>query len=363
MRIACLIDSLNSGGAQRQMCMLAPLLKKRGMEVEVLTYFPHDFFAHLLKEAGVPWRVITWRNHFGRIFAVRKAIRDAKPDVVIAYLETPSLMAELAAIPDRPFKLIVSERNTTLSPGFKDKVYYNLHRLADAVVPNSYSQQRVLEKYAPYLKNKINTIINCVDLDKYKPTPAESLCSDPIKILVLGRLEPQKNPMGLAQAVAIVAKKRPEIKLQIHWYGRQPRGENAKLFVSLKKQIEQESLQSSFLLYNPVQNVIPLYHQSDAVCMPSFYEGCSNVIAEAIACGKPVLAGNVCDNPILVNDGRNGLLFDSKNPEDIAEKLIQFSEMSVENRNQMARESRKMAEELLSPDRFVKNYINVIQKL
>lgn len=361
MKITCLIDYLDSGGAQRQMCMLASLLKERGYDVEVLTYFPQDFFAYMLKEAQVPHRVILWKNKFERIFAVRKALRHAKPEVVISYLETPSVMAELATIPDRPFKLIVSERNTTLKPGFKDKIYYSLHRFADAVVPNSYSQQKVLEKEAPYLKNKIHTITNCVDLNQYSPADTH-IQNNPLQILVLARFEPQKNALGLAEALRIIRERRPDIQHEIHWHGRYSKGNNEDLFNNLKKKIEQYSLKDTFLLFEPVQDVLPLYHQSDAVCMPSFYEGCSNVIAEAMACGKPILAGNVCDNPMLVTEKKNGFLFDPNNPTSIADAIIKFSELSVEAKNEMSKESRRIVESLLSPERCVEKYIDVIHE-
>ena len=44
MKIVCLIDNLSAGGAQRQMVMLAKLLKQNGHDITILTYYPHDFF-------------------------------------------------------------------------------------------------------------------------------------------------------------------------------------------------------------------------------------------------------------------------------------------------------------------------------
>ena len=44
MKILLLIDSLGSGGAQRQMVTLAALLKQRGQEVSFLLYADDGFF-------------------------------------------------------------------------------------------------------------------------------------------------------------------------------------------------------------------------------------------------------------------------------------------------------------------------------
>ena len=58
IRVTCFIDSLGPGGAQRQMSLLAVLLKRRGYDVDVLTYRPVRFFDSVVEEAGVPVRRI-----------------------------------------------------------------------------------------------------------------------------------------------------------------------------------------------------------------------------------------------------------------------------------------------------------------
>ena len=75
MRVALVIDNLNSGGAQRQLCMLAILLKRKGNEVQLFVYHPHDFFRPLLDEAGVGVRLVTNKTYVSRVFAMRRAIR------------------------------------------------------------------------------------------------------------------------------------------------------------------------------------------------------------------------------------------------------------------------------------------------
>ena len=50
MKITCFIDNLNAGGAQRQICNLAYLLKQKNHEVTILTYQPSKFFLNDLKK-------------------------------------------------------------------------------------------------------------------------------------------------------------------------------------------------------------------------------------------------------------------------------------------------------------------------
>ena len=82
-----------------------------------------------------------------------------------------------------------------------------------------------------------------------------------------------------------------------------------------------------------------------------------------MACGKPILASDVCDNPLLVKDGENGFLFDPKDPQDIAAAIIRFAEQSPVQLEQMGQASRKRAEKMLSPDVFVNKYIELIEQL
>ncbi|MBC8393198.1 MAG: glycosyltransferase family 4 protein [Deltaproteobacteria bacterium] len=367
MKITCLIDSLGSGGAQRQMCMLASLLKKQGDEVQVMTYFPQDFFAPLLKEGVVPWRVIPWKNKCHRIFAVRKALRQARPDVVIAYLETPSLMAELATVPARPFKLIVSERNTTLSPNAKNRLYYNFHRLADVVVPNSYSQQNVLEKVAPYLKEKTTTILNCVDLEKFHPAYSP-LKDNKMRMVVVGSIHPQKNTLVFLEALHDAIRVNQKMEISVDWYGDSTlidgnEAHNSSYYSQVCQAIKDLSLQEVFYLHPRTNEILNVYQEATVFCLPSIYEGCPNVVGEAMACGKPILASNVGDCEALVKDHENGFLFKSPTKEDITETILKFCDLTPDQKAKMGTASRSRAERLLSPDILLQGYLEQIKQI
>jgi glycosyltransferase involved in cell wall biosynthesis len=56
------------------------------------------------------------------------------------------------------------------------------------------------------------------------------------------------------------------------------------------------------------ENVLPLYHSSDLVVMPSLSEGHPMTALEAMACGLPVVASRVGGLPEIVIDGETGVL-------------------------------------------------------
>ncbi len=58
----------------------------------------------------------------------------------------------------------------------------------------------------------------------------------------------------------------------------------------------------------PHEAVPDWFAACDVFCLPSRREGCPNVVLEALACGRPVVASAVGGVPELITEGENGLL-------------------------------------------------------
>lgn len=369
MRVTLVIDHLGCGGAQRQLTILATMLRARGFSTTVLTYQPHDFFRNSLEAANIDLVTIGDSGKLSRIWKMRRAIRATQPDVVIAYLITPSMLAELSSVPHRNFQLIVSERSCDMHRRHpKTKLRFLLHRLADAIVTNSYAQKRFIESVSPALGPRTEVIHNCVQLDKYRPAPGKDCqAGETIRVAILGNFYEEKNPLtflrGFHDAVT-----RTNIKMEVDWYGNNfYRDGKPSIFsvsyVKLQELISQFGLEESFRTHPPVADVLPVYAQATVFCLPSIVEAFPNVIGEAMACGLPILASRVGDNDILVEDGVNGLLFDPRSTAAISDALVEFAHLSTDQRHEMERRSRERAESLLSPARFVDQYVNLLRRL
>ena len=92
---------------------------------------------------------------FFRFWALRKELRKDHQDVVLAFLKTPSIIAEIASMPIANWGLIVSERNAYIDGSEKYLVWRRFfHMFADFVVVNSYTNQKLIERNSPWLMKK-----------------------------------------------------------------------------------------------------------------------------------------------------------------------------------------------------------------
>lgn len=356
MRILCIIESLGSGGAERQLSGLAVMLKERRYDVEVWYYVDKDFYLHELVAKNVVARYLSEaRPAEHRFFALRKHINEYNPDTIISYSASSSMITCLIKMLGGRFKLIVSERNTTQKIDMRERFKFFLYKWADCIVPNSFSQRAFISKNFPNLLQKTFVITNYVDINRFTTLNKEWTSNDVLKIVCVGRLMPQKNIPLFIDAVEEVIKKGYEIR--IDWFGQTFDADYTEM---LYKKIKEKALSDVFCFHKPSSNIQNEYHKADVFCLPSLYEGFPNVLCEAMSCGLPVLCSRVCDNPHIAKEGENGYLFDPRNVEDVADTIIRFIMLDADTRKEMGKKSREFAESLFSSEFFLEKYLNII---
>lgn len=367
MKILCFIDSLNSGGAQRQLVMLAKLLKQTGYDVAVLCYYHIDFFQHVLDDANIPV-IYVKPNKILRIPRIAKEIKSFSPRVVISFLDTPNIIVEIIKKCGGRFKLIVSDRSIDQQPqSLQNKFKYKMYEAANVIVPNSYTQGNVLRSNAQNLINKLQVIPNCVDTNKFKPLDGYKV-KDNLTMLVVASFNRCKNPINFVKALSLIRENLKDKKLKVEWFGKnfyiadRPT-EESKVYLETRRLICELTLNDIVTLNEPVKDINLKYQECDVFCLPSFYEGCPNVICEAMACGKPILTSNVCDNSRYVEDGNNGFLFDPNRPQSIADAIMKFLSLDDEHKQKMSINNVSVAERYFSENHFVRRYIELIESI
>ena len=360
-KILCLIDTLGmGGGAERQMMGLALLLKQRGYQVKLVVYYDHYYDKELALQYGLEiMRLQVKDSPLSKLMAVYRHIKiNEGYDWIITYKTGPNIIGCLLRLMGIKFRLIVSERNTTQNIRWKEKIQFGLYRKADYVVPNSQSQADFINKHFPWLKDKTQVITNFTDTQHFAAHYTKKY--DKVNIMTTARVAEQKNTMRYLDAIDLL-KKRELKNIHFDWYGDVQTGEEI-YGIKVFQKVKDMGLEDMITFHPATPNILEHYQACDVFCLPSNYEGFPNVICEAMSCGKPIVCSRVCDNPYIVKEGENALMFDNTSVKDMADKLQVMCQKTSEELNRWGHRSREMAEELFSMDAFVDKYIKLIEK-
>lgn len=368
MRILLVIDHFGSGGAQRQIVELARGLSRRGHSVEMFVYFPqHGFFRPRLDAE----RIVVHEYDKGPGFSlgvVRKIaalIVERNVDLVVSYLSSPNVYAELAKILAPRAKLIVSERTSHHDDKSRVSAFARraMHMLADHVVANSVSQTEWLKRKW-WLKNKVSCIYNGLDLELFAtdrpfPEPGESL-----RLVAVGRVGAEKNAANLILGLALFHREFGHVP-QVSWVGERDGGRLGKAYCRRVDELlgSTPEVRGHWRWVDVATDVRGLLQKHHALIHPSFYEGLPNVVCEALAVGMPVLVSDVCDHPRLVEDGERGFLFDPDAPASIASAISKLVNLAADDWRRISRNARQFAEDKLDVERMVTQYEALFERV
>lgn len=151
------------------------------------------------------------------------------------------------------------------------------------------------------------------------------------QVIAVGRYVPQKGFDRLISAWHLVAQHHPDWTLRIYGDGMREQ---------LQRQIDSLGITSSCILEPTVQNIADKYCESSIFVLSSRFEGFGMVIIEAMACGVPPVSFTCpCGPRDIIDDGKDGLLVEDGDIEELAEKISYLIE-NEKTRKEMGRQAR-----------------------
>jgi glycosyltransferase involved in cell wall biosynthesis len=105
-----------------------------------------------------------------------------------------------------------------------------------------------------------------------------------------------------------------------------------------------------------------LMGRSGAFVLPSRHEPWGVALHEAAAAGLPIVASDACGSADhLVDAGRNGFVFPSESPSDLADALIRLHRLSPEERTRMGHHSFDLSKQF-TPAAWVDTLLDAVER-
>lgn len=253
-------------------------------------------------------------------------LRAFAPDVVLSYWLYPDAFGAMHAARRAGLPLVVGARGSDLR--VRDAVSRRLTRpvlhAAQRILVVSEDLGRVAARDYHADPARIRAIPNGCDATIFHPRDRNearvALGIDAAAELVVyvGRLVPEKGLRELLDAMSALAPQRP--KLQLALVGEGPMRAELEV-LALKMQVATDPTRRVHLAgAQGPHEVARWMAASDLVTLPSYSEGHPNVLVEALACGRPVVATPVGGIPEVV-DADCGLLVAARDPGALAAGL------------------------------------------
>jgi glycosyltransferase involved in cell wall biosynthesis len=353
-RVALVFGSFKAGGVARVMLLTAHELVARGFVVDLLVgRNDGDLRAEVpehatIVELGRAAKLRAWgqivmgdpgilRPLLGGVLLARRAsgklrylpslvdyFRSTRPDAVLAATAPFNLIAVFARrIAHLDARVVVSEHNQLSSETIGDRHWrYDcppavLHRgraiVADAIVAVSDGVAAELTEHAGIPADRITTVYNPVAgaqlLEKAQAELNHPWFApgQPPVLLAAGKLKPQKDIPTLIRAFARVRSHRPA-RLVILGDARGP-GKDAAYLADLHELPVQLGVADDVRFAGFTGNPFAYMSRAAVFVLSSAWEGFGNVLAEALACGCPVVSTDCPSGPAEILDhGRYGPL-------------------------------------------------------
>ena len=206
-------------------------------------------------------------------------------------------------------------------------------------------------------KDRIRVISNGVDVDRFRPSTAGQraaarqclgLCEQDVVIGCVANLFKEvKGHAVLVDAFARVVGQRPRAKLMLVGYG--------PLDAAIRRQAGERGILDRIIFTGQREDVASLLSAMDVYACPSFSEGMSNALLEAMATGLPCVVTDVSDHRVMFDRIDPRTIVPAGDCHALSSRLIELAD-SREKRARVGALSRKVVEQSYRFDQTVAGY-------
>ena len=326
-KILYVITALGVGGAENLLVDVCSVLKDNN---EITVVFLNDLrdYEKQLVDMGIDVIFLDLKNlGFLRcVSELKRILRERKIQIVHTHLPAADTVGRAAVLFIPEVEIISTIHNSdTWKKSYNPK--YMLLKAFNFFTVNFFRKVRLIavsesvkkycEKYEHISKKKITVIYNFIDYSNslksdsdFTPIPR----GDSFKLLTVARLEPDKGHIFLLRALEELKKKNINVFLTVLGEG--------SLRGALEKFATEHNLSDNVTFPGNKKNVYDYLKDTNLFVLPSLNEGQSIAVLEAFYCRTPVLTSDIPANSELLHGGEYGVLFESENESDLANKIF-----------------------------------------
>jgi len=366
MRMILLATGLAYGGAETQLVNLATRLKQRGWDVRVVSMLPPQAFTQDLEAASIPLATLNMRRGIPdprAIFRLVAILRQRRPHILSTFMFHANLLGRIAGRLAGVPVIVSSIRNENFGGPRRDRLLRLTDWMGEMTTINSRLAADKLVKRGVVPRDRIRVIPNGLVLNKFMVNDSNraglrqqlGISEDEFLWLTVGRLEEQKDYPTLLQAFKVLKQGGHMVQLRVAGQG--------PLLESLQAQVADLGL-AEYVVFLGLRRDIPLLlNAADAFVLSSAWEGLPNVVMEAMAAEKPIVATCVGGVPELVQEGVSGYLVPPHDTEALAAAMGKMMGFSDTERTAMGQAGRAHIEANYSLDRVVDQWEALYQEL
>lgn len=349
-KIVFVTISMRGGGTERVISLLADYYVSNGHTVEIMM-IGDDRVEYEIDERVDVYSIskATGGNpieRLKRIANMRKHLAKDKNSIIIAMGTVAAMFTSIASF-GLTNRVIISERNDPNRLNHRpiksyEKMIRNiLYRRADKIV---FQTRMASECFPNYLTKRGCVILNPLNIDKETDLSINDTTRSHT-VITAGRLTEQKNHKLLIDAFEEFDELHAKDRYKLWIFGK------GELEGQLSEYIADKHLDDKVVLKGFSDNLHDELRQGGIYVSSSDWEGISNSLAEAMACGIPVIATDcpVGGSAMLIKNGENGLLINVGDKD----ALVQAMNMLADDRelyNKISKQGEAIANELRVED-------------
>lgn len=247
------------------------------------------------------------------------------------------------------------------------RLMLRLARKADCLVSLSAQiTQELLEQ--GFARERIVEIPNGVDTQRFVPVRAEEksrlrrelqLPTEGQLVIYVGRVHPQKGVEVLIRAWQEVCQAQPAARLLLLGQGPEHERPERERLHQLAAEL---GLSASLLFLGHREPVLPYLQAADVFVLPSFFEGLSIALLEAMACGLAVVTTNIGGTREVIRPAVEGLLIEPGDVSALAaalKRVLQDGALA----GQLGRAARRRVETHYAADLYIARYAELYTRL